>query len=88
MVRANLTNLNTILIVNIFSDIEMDLIKQLVRDIKAKDEENFVFEMEKCELEDNVVNQEKHINKKIKSPRNAFRTKETIWREITEIFLI
>ena len=66
MVRANLTNLNTILIVNIFSDIEMDLIKQLVRDIKAKYEENFVFEMEQHELEDNVVNQKKCINKKIR----------------------
>ena len=65
MVRANLAYLNTMLIVNTFSDIEIDLIKQLMRDIKAKDE-NFVFEMEKCELEDNMVNQEKHINKKIR----------------------
>ena len=44
----------------------MDLIKRLVRDIKSKDEENLMFETEKRELEDNVVNQEKRINKKIR----------------------
>ena len=42
----------------------MDLIKKLVRDINAKDEENLVFEKEKHELEDNVMNQKKCINKK------------------------
>ena len=29
---------------NVFTDIKMDLIKKLVRDINAKDEENMLFE--------------------------------------------
>ena len=44
----------------------MYLIKELVRDINAKDEENILFEREKHELQDDVENQEQCINKKIK----------------------
>ena len=44
----------------------MDFIKKLVSDINAKDDENSVFEKEKCELEHNVTNQEERIKKKIK----------------------
>ena len=33
--------------INVFRDIKMDLIKKLVRDINAKDEENMLFEREK-----------------------------------------
>ena len=52
--------------INVFVDIKMDLIKKLVRDINVKDEENMLFEREKHELQDDVVNQEQCINKKIK----------------------
>ena len=52
--------------INVFTDIGMDLIKKLVRDINAKDEENMLFEREKHELQDDMVNQEQHTNKKIK----------------------
>ena len=52
--------------INVFTDIKMDLIKELVRDINAKDEENILFEREKRELQDDVDNQEQCINKKIK----------------------
>ena len=38
----------------------------MVSDINAKDDENSVFEKEKCELEHNITNQEEHIKKKIK----------------------
>ena len=54
-----------------------------MRDIKSKDEENLMFEIEKRELEDNVVNQEKHINKKIRVLEMHLK-EETIWREITK----
>ena len=37
-----------------------------MRDINAKNEENILFEREKCELQDDMENQEQHINKKIK----------------------
>ena len=52
--------------INVFTDIKMDLIKKLVRDINAKDEENMLFEREKHELQDDVESQEQCINKKIK----------------------
>ena len=52
--------------IHVFTDIKMDLIKKLVRDINAKDEENMFFEREQHELQDDMVNQEQHINKKIK----------------------
>ena len=58
--------MHTIVIVNIYADIKMDLIKKLVRDINYAKDENLVFEKEKHELEDSVVNQENHINKKIR----------------------
>ena len=61
-ILLNVLNCN----INVFTDIKMDLINKLVRDINAKDEENMLFEREKHELEHDVVNQEQCINKKIK----------------------
>ena len=67
----------------------MDLIKRLVRDIKSKDEENLMFETEKCELEDNVVNQEKCINKKIRVLEMHLKEKrqygEKLQRDISDL---
>ena len=67
----------------------MDLIKRLVRDIKSKDEENLMFETEKRELEDNVVNQEKHINKKIRVLEMHLKEKrqygEKLQRDISDL---
>ena len=67
----------------------MDLIKRLVRDIKSKDEENLMFETEKRELEDNVVNQEKCINKKIRVLEMHLKEKrqygEKIQRDISDL---
>ena len=62
----------------------MDFIKKLVSDINAKDDENSVFEKEKCELENNVTNQEEHIKKKNKTTPDAFGRKERIWNQITK----
>ena len=64
--------------INVFTDIKMALIKKLVRDINAKDEENMLFEREKCELQDDVVNQEQCINKKIKILEMNLEQKKTI----------
>ena len=67
----------------------MDLIKRLVRDIKSKDEKNLMFETEKCELEDNVVNQEKCINKKIRVLEMHLKEKrqygEKLQRDISDL---
>ena len=67
----------------------MDLIKRLVRDIKSKDEENLMFETEKHELEDNVVNQEKRINKKIRVLEMHLKEKrqygEKLQRDISDL---
>ena len=67
----------------------MDLIKRLVRDIKSKDEENLMFETEKRELEDNVVNQEKCINKKIRVLEMHLKEKrqygEKLQRDISDL---
>ena len=67
----------------------MDLIKRLVRDIKSKDEENLMFEIEKHELEDNVVNQEKCINKKIRVLEMHLKEKrqygEKLQRDISDL---
>ena len=67
----------------------MDLIKRLVRDIKSKDEENLMFEIEKRELEDNVVNQEKCINKKIRVLEMHLKEKrqygEKLQRDISDL---
>ena len=64
--------------INIFTDIKMDLIKELVRDINAKDEENILFEREKHELQDDVENQEQCINKKIKILEMHFEEKNNM----------
>ena len=70
--------------INVFTDIKMDLIKKLVRDINAKDEENMLLEREKCELQADMVNQEQHINKKIKILEKHLEQKKPIWNNITK----
>ena len=62
----------------------MYLIKELVRDINAKDEENILFEREKRELQDDVDNQEQCINKKIKILEMHLEQKKPIWNKITK----
>ena len=73
--------------INVFTDIKMDLIKKLVRDINVKDEENMLYEREKCELQD-MVNQEQCINKKIKILEMHLEPKKTMEQNYKEIFLI
>ena len=44
----------------------MDAIRKLLSDIKAKDNENFKYELEKNKLEEDVKESEERIGKKIK----------------------
>ena len=65
----------------------MDFIKKLVSDINAKDDENSVFEKEKCELEYNVTNQEECIKKKINYSRCIWKKRKNMEANYKKTFL-
>ena len=66
----------------------MDAIRKLLSDIKAKDNENFKYGLEKNKLEEDVKESEERIGKKIKILEKLFTTemqitgifKETDWK--------